>query len=214
MITKIKKTPIKMSVVIATFLFACGGGSGNPPTLTIIEAEHTTSEATAAIISERSEAKNAAKCNIAVSENSENTTGADDRPRNTKWADEYGNPRYGYFDVYGRQHTQNFEIIHEKPLFNGKDYIEELQNFVSENNKFKEIIEKYNIQNATYAIEIMINTDGSVDAKIREETTHQVLGEELLRLINSMQEHGKITSGKNDGELVNTHIPWYGKFMR
>ena len=45
-----------MSVVVVAFLFACCSGSNQPPTLTIVEAEHTSSETTATIISKRREA--------------------------------------------------------------------------------------------------------------------------------------------------------------
>ena len=206
MTTKIKKKSIKMSIVAVAFLFACGGRS-QPPILTIIGNEHTSSETTAALISESRETNSIEASIPASPENSENNIDADDRPRNTEWADKNGNPRYGYFDVYGKRHTQHYELIHEKPMFKGNEFLEEWEKYSDTNNKFQKIMEENNIQEARISFEIIINTDGSIDAKIRKENTNQELGDEFLRQINNMQEHGKIAPGKHDGKVMNARIP-------
>ena len=143
-----------------------------------------------------------------VSEN--NVFNTDDRPRNTKWADAEGNPRYGYFDVYGRQHTENYFRIHEKPLFNGNEFLEEWEKYMNANNKFVKIVEENNIQEAriTISFEFIINTDGSIDAKLNDfSDKHQVLVDEFIRLINAFQEQGKLVPGKHDGKVMKTQLP-------
>jgi len=197
MTIKIKKLSIKMSIAVAVFLFACNSGN-RPPTLADIQREHTSSVTTTDPETE-----------IIEDNTSSADRDADDRPRNTEWADAEGNPRYDYIDVYGRQHTQNYFLMDEKPLFNGKDAIEELNKYILENNKFKEIAEENNIQDARIVFELTIGTDGStIDAIIREGNTHQVFGDEVLRLLNSMHEHGKWTPGKHDGEVMKARIPY------
>jgi len=198
-----------ISLLAVAFLFACGG-SCQPPTLKIIQAEHTLSATTTDTVSERSEITNME--NKTVPESIENDLiHDDDRPRNTKWADADSNPRWGHFDVYGKQHTHNYFLMDVKPLYNGKNITEEISKYVSENNKFKEIAEENNIQEADISIEIFINTDGTIDVKIREECdAHQALTDEMLRLINSMQDHGKWTPGKHDGEVMRARIAAYG----
>ena len=124
MTAKIKKISMKVGVAIAVFLFSCGSGN-QPPTLKIIQAEHTSSVTMDNAVSESLETTDLEE--KAITKSLENTIiNEDDRPRNTKWADADGNPKYGFFDVYGRQHTENYFRIHEKPLFNGGDVQEEM----------------------------------------------------------------------------------------
>ena len=76
--------------------------------------------------------------------------------------------------------------------------------YVSENGKFNEIAEENNIQEGRVNYALIINTDGTADAIIFEDKTHQALGEELLRVINTTQ--GKWTPGKHNGELMKARI--------
>jgi len=203
----IKKITVIMSVVAAAFLFACSGGGSSPPTMTIIGAEHNSSEAAAAIIAERREANVVAERNSAVSE-SNPTADADDRPRNTKYADADGNPTHPFWDVYGRRHTNNYFVMDVKPLFNGNEAWDEVSKFIVENSgSLQKIILEHNIKEGKVQFGVVINTDGTADAVILEGTTHEALGVEAIRLIKSMQEHGKWTPGEYGGEIIKTRIP-------
>ena len=217
MTTKIKKTFMKMSIIAVVFLLACGNGS-HPPTLKIIQAEHTSTVTTSDTISESIETT--VMKNKTVPESIENNN-EDDRPRNTKWADEDGNPKYGYFDVYGKRHTQHYEWMDVKPLYNGKDFMEELKKYMTENNNFWEIIEENNFlkileENNTrearieISFEIIINTDGSIDAKLNDfSDKHQVLVDEYKRLLNDFQKNGVVEPGKYDGEVMKARMAAY-----
>jgi len=207
MTSKIKKISKKINIIAVAFLFACNSGN-RPPTLADIQRECISSVTASDTITEISENST---CSAEVDNRPRNTisTEADSIPRNTKWADAEGNPRYAYFDVYGKQHTANYFLMDVKPLYNGKDLLEELNKYFEENNKLiKEIAEKENIMDATFSVELTIKTDGSIDVRIREEmTTHQVLGEEYATLWKSMQEHGKFTPGEHNGKVLNANIP-------
>ena len=205
MTTKIKKTFMRMSIIAVVFLLACCNGS-HPPTLKIIQAEHTSTVTTSDTISESIETT--VMKNKTVPESIENNN-ENDRPRNTKWADEDGNPKYGYFDVYGKQHTQHYEWMHVKPLYNGKDFMEEWEKYMTENNNFLKILEENNIQEARISIsfEIIINTDGSIDAKLNDfSDMHQVLVDEYKRLLNAFHENGVVVPGKYDGMVMKARI--------
>ena len=201
MLNKINKLPVILSIAFAICLFACGSGN-QPPTLKIIQAEHTSSVTKDSTVPESLETTDVEE--KAVTKSLENTIiNDDDRPRNTEWADADGNPRYAFRDVYGKQHTENYFRIHEKPLFNGGVVQGGWYKYVSENGKFNEIAEKNNIQEGSVHYALIINTDGTAEAIIFEDT-HQALGDELLRVINATK--GKWTPGKHNGELMKARI--------
>jgi len=206
MTIKIKKTPVKMFVVIAVFLFACGSGK-QPPTLTIIQAEHTSTVTTPDTVSESSEANDDETVDVVTktaSESSENNT--DERPRNTKYADADGNPIYEFVDVHGRIHTLDYPDVDVKPLFNGKNGEEEFRKYLNENNKFQEIADENGIQKVSFFYQFFIDRDGSVvEATIKErESSQPLFNTEMLRLINDTQ--GKWTPGKHDGETMKVRM--------
>ena len=192
---KIKKISIKMSIVMAVFIFACNSRN-RPPTLADTQLEHTSSVATADTVTE-------------IREDNTKNADTDSIPRNTEWADAEGKPRYGYFDVYGQRHSQNYGLIDEKPLFNGNDFIEEFRKYFDENNKFKEIAKEYNIQTGIFSFEFTIETDGSIIATPNDFADKlQAFTDEIKRIINIMHEqHGKCSPGKHGDEVVKTIIP-------
>jgi len=203
MSTKIKKILLKTIVVLAAFVFACSSGS-QPPTLKIIQAEHTSLATTADTILENGEANDVETAETeekTASESSDNsTTFADDRPRNTKYADEDGNPIYKYVDVYGRWHTLDYPDVEVKPLLNGKNGEDEFRKYLNENNKFQEIAEENNIQKGSLFYEFTIDTNGSVIDVTIQESSHPLFTAEMLRIINDT--NGKWTPGKHDGEAL------------
>ena len=153
MILKIKKISMNTSIIVVALLFACNSGS-RPPSLSDLQRLQVSSEVTDTAVTEE------------IIEDDTNNAVADtdeyEPPRNTHWADAEGNPTHRLFDVYGRRHTHNFFHLDERPLFNGKNFVEEFRKYISENNKFEEIIEKHNIQRGNYSFEILIDTDGLV----------------------------------------------------
>jgi len=135
---------------------------------------------------------------------------SDDLPRNTNNADADGNPKSKYTDEYGRLIAWEYKHMDVKPLFNGKNALEELKKYFHENNNFKKISEENNIQEeAVVVFTFAIDTNGSVvDVVIYDEnTTHQAAANEVLRLLNTMHEHGEWTPGKLDGNVLKTIFP-------
>jgi len=146
---------------------------------------------------------------------SESSETNDNQPRNTRYADEHGRPRYAWTDVHGRLHTTEYAIVEVKPLLNGKEGLEELQKYLRENFKIEEIAKENGIREWRVGYQFFIGTDGSViDAKIREESTHThpLLDAELLRLINAT--HGKWTPGKQDGDTIRVRLVVFGMGFR
>ena len=198
MIIKFKKTSMKMSIVAAVFLFACNSSS-RPSTLADIQLKHTSSVATADTVTE-------------ISEDNTKNADADSIPRNTKNADADDNPKYSYWDEYGQLRAMDYRDMNVKPLFNGKDGLEELKKYLNESNKFDEIAEENNIQETIYCFDFYIDTVGFiVDVKIHK-GTHQAFGNELVRLLNAMHKHGKWTPGKYDGKILSTRMIICGGF--
>ena len=191
MITKISVLSLKMIIILAAFLFACNGG--NPQNQNISQVEPTLAD----IVLVESSETNDDKTKKNVSENSENII-------DNEFVDANGQPKYSYFDVYGRRHTHEYPYVDVKPLFNGKDGLEEWMKYVVENSKFKEIAEENNIQRARVSYEFTIDTDGSVvDAKITQ-NNNQLMDDEVLRVLNTT--HKKWTPGKHDGETLKVRI--------
>ena len=204
MTTKIKKIPLKTIVVITAFLFACGSGS-QPPTLKIIQAEHTTSETTVETIRKRMVATetNAEENN---DKTAETATGSNSKFRPKAMP-------AGRVDV--------------PPLLNEKPWYEELNNkYIFENNNFRKIVDEAGITGYwDVGCMFFIDEDGFVDtseqmptaglflrikrgeAHIEAKTAppeYQLISNEFLRIINSTQ--GKWTRAIHDGEPMKVRI--------
>jgi len=179
--TGINQLTVKLSIVIAVSLFVCN--CGNQANQAVNQTEQIPSMMKADTVSKGSE-------NIP----------------NNRYVDAEGQPKYLYVDTAGRWHTLEYPDVEVKPLFNGKDGIEEWNKYVAGNNKFEEIAVKNNLQRVRVSYEMTIDTDGSIiNAKIRE-GSNQVLGNEILRLIKTADEYGKWTPGKHEGEILKVRI--------
>ena len=209
-----------MCIIVAAFLLACNSGN-RPPTLADIQRERISSVTVSDTVTEIIENST----NSAINEDSTSSTevdnlprspkstDADSIPRNTEWADADGNPRYWAIDVYGRQHTLHYNNMDVNPLFNGNNAIEELSKYINANtnSSIKKIAEENNIKKTLICYAFKLDTNGFVyDAKIHSSNTHQVLGEEALRLLIAMSEQGEWTPGKHDGRVINT---WFEMIM-
>ena len=194
---RINQLTVKMSIVIVVLLFACSCGNQANQTA-VNQTEQMPSMMTADTVSKIGEA-NVGMEEKAVFESS------DTIPSN-RYVDAEGQPKYLYVDTEGRLHTMEYQYVDVKPLFNGKDGVEEWNKYVAENNKFEEIAVKNNLQRVRVSYEMTIDTDGSIiDAKIRE-GSNQLLGNEVLRLIKTANEYGKWTPGKHEGEILKVRI--------
>ena len=179
--------------------------------MTIIETEHASTEPATETASKGSETIIANTEEITVPKNIvNNEVNADDRPRNTQWADAEGNPTSRFYDVYGRWHTIGYFHLREseRPLFNGNLFHEEWNKFFFRSENIKEIAENNNIHTGLYSHEIIINTDGSIDVKPNDHfNKHQTITDEILRVASLMPEQGKITPGSHEGEVMNVMLP-------
>jgi len=224
MTTKIKKMPLKISVVLAAFLFACGNGN-QPPFLKIIQAEHTTSETTLETIRKRM---------VATETNAEenNDKTAETMPESEENVKQFVQNWLWY--AYLKENL--------RPLLNGNPWAE-LERYVNDNNRFRKIAEEAGIKEYwRISCAILIDKNGSIDVPVKippafenhpersivgslgrggqttgiaflnkngnviESTppSYQLLADEMLRLVNSTQ--GKWTPGTHDGEPMKVMI--------
>ena len=205
MTTKIKKTPVKMFVVIAVFLFACNSGN-QPPILKIIQAEHTSTVTTADYTNETN---NETETNGEANNNETNKTLPESKTKFRPIA-----MPAGRVDI--------------PPLLNEKPWYEELNNkYIYENNNFRKIVDEAGITGYwDVGCMFFIDEGGSVDTSERLPTAglfirinnrdgvhleaknappeYQLIANEFLRIINSTQ--GKWTCAIHDGEPMKVRI--------
>jgi len=200
MTTKIKKTPVKMFVVIAAFLFACGSGK-QPPTLTIIQPEHTSTVTTPDTVSESSEANDDETAGV-VTKTASESSGRTDNVAINNVSILHGLSEDEYF---------LYAIVEVPPVFDKekerRNIEREFSLYVHERIVFpKEVVEK-RITGRVY-FEFFIDIDGTItDLNLRRVDVYSdnksvgtLMADEVLRVLKDVPKWK--TSGKDDGKPV------------
>jgi len=204
MTIKIKKMPVKMSIVITAFLFACNSGNRQTEQMSSVTTSDTVSNKGGAIANETTDmdTKKVSESRMAI----DNETAEADSTA-------------VYINGI-KVEWMPYPLVDVQPLFDGKDWSEELHKHFDENQKLKKIAEEAGIKEEwSVGYLFFIDRDGSVvdisiffndkivsvlEENMEEPSYQQLLAAEMLRLLNSTQ--GKWTPAKHQGKLIKVRI--------